>query len=121
MENILIFIAVFAAFILLKSFIINDLDAAKTRVLLQEGAVVIDVRTELEYQKAHLSAAINIPLNEIKSRIGTTVPEKNRSILLHCRSGSRSMVVKRTLKQMGYANTYNLGSYSRAKKFINNA
>ncbi len=106
---------------LLKSFIVNDLNAATARKLLQEGAVVIDVRNVREYAKAHLNTAINVPLNNIESYIITAVPEKSSPILLHCRSGSRSMMGKRILRKMGYENTYNLGGFNRAKRFVNNA
>ncbi len=121
MNAILIFIAAIAAFTLLKSFIVNDLNAVKARKLYQEGAVVIDVRAAREYTKAHLNTAINLPLNEIENSIISAVPEKNRHILLHCRSGSRSMMGKRILRKMGYENTYNLGGFKRAKRFVNNA
>lgn len=120
MENILIFTAAIAAFTLLKSFIINDLNSKRARVLIREGATVIDVRSEDEYRTSHLHTAINVPLNEIENKIGAAVHEKSQTILLHCRSGSRSMMGKRILKQMGYANTYNLGGFNRAKKLVDN-
>lgn len=96
----------------------NDLNAEKAGRLIKEGAVLVDVRTEEEYQAAHLQKAVNIPLSEISTGIGRLAPDRNRVILLHCRSGSRSFMGKRLLKRMEYHNVYNLGSFGRAKRMV---
>ena len=46
--------------------------------------------------------------------------DKNQTLLLHCASGMRSGIAKDTLKSLGYANVFNLGSLARARKIVGN-
>ncbi len=116
--DLYILLAVLILYFVVKPLILNDLNADEARKMLEEGAVVIDVRTDREYESSHLDPALHIPLSDIKERIGRAVSEKDKDILLHCRSGSRSFAAKRMLKGMGYSNVYNLGSFRRAKKMV---
>jgi phage shock protein E len=83
---------------------------------LQEGALVIDVRSPEEFRADHVSGALNIPLNELQERLPREVPDKNRVLLLHCLSGMRSRNGQRQLQRLGYTNVLNLGSLARAKQ-----
>lgn len=105
-------------YFVVKPLILNDLNIEEVKKKVEEGAVIIDVRTDGEYQSSHLDAVIHIPLADLKGRIDNTVPDKDKNILLHCRSGSRSFAAKRMLKGMGYTNVYNLGSFRRARKMV---
>lgn len=91
---------------------------AAAREALSNGAVVIDVRSPSEYGLGHLQGTLNIPLGDLSARIDTVCPDKNRIILLHCLSGGRSGMAVSTLKSLGYTNTHNLGSYSRAEGIL---
>jgi phage shock protein E len=88
------------------------------RKLLQDGALVVDVRNAGEYRSGHLPKAVNVPLGELKEALPRRVPDKNQVLLLHCLSGTRSGMAKRVLKSMGYPNVFNLGSYGRAQKIV---
>ena len=88
---------------------------------LKSGALLIDVRSPAEYSTGHLKGAINIPLQEIDSRIGGHVKDKNQVLLLHCQSGTRSGTAKNQLNALGYTGAYNLGSYDRAAHIVNRA
>lgn len=88
------------------------------RKLLQDGALVVDVRNAGEYRGGHLPKAVNVPLGELKETFPCRVPDKNQVLLLHCLSGTRSGMAKRVLKSMGYQNVFNLGSYGRAQKIV---
>jgi len=118
MELYLIAIVTLIAYFIARALIINDLTAEKADRLLKEGAVLVDVRTEEEFQAAHLKKAINIPLSDIATGIGKFVPDRNRVVLLYCRSGSRSFMGKRLLKRMEYQNVYNLGSFARTIRMV---
>jgi phage shock protein E len=85
---------------------------------LKNGALVIDVRTAAEFNSGHLPAAINIPLDEIETALPGRVPDKNRVLLLHCRSGMRSGMAVSKLKKLGYIQVFNLGSYGRAEGIL---
>jgi len=93
--------------------------AAAARAYLKQGALVVDVRSAEEFNAGHLPDVLNIPLSELKDRLPRLVFDKNQVLLLHCLSGTRSGLARQTLKAMGYANVFNLGSYGRAKKIVN--
>ena len=106
---------------LMKTLVVNDLSVEKVRKMKKDGAIVIDLRSEDEYKSSHLKTAINIPLNDINNKISGFVPDKNKIVLLHCRSGNRSQMGKSILKRMEYKNVYNLGSFGRAKRLVEKA
>jgi phage shock protein E len=85
---------------------------------LKQGALLVDVRTPAEYSTGHLKGAINMPLQQVDSLIGSQAKDKDQVILLHCQSGSRSGVARNRLNALGYARVYNLGSYDRAAHIV---
>ena len=85
---------------------------------LQNGALVIDVRSPGEFAAGHLERAINMPLPQIDSMIGARVTDKNQVLLLHCQSGARSGMARKRLIALGYTQAYNLGSYERAAHIV---
>lgn len=97
------------------------LPEAAARDYLQNGALVIDVRTAGEFQAGHLTNAINIPLNELKEKLPRQVSDQSRVLLLHCASGMRSGQAEAQLRAMGYTNAFNLGSYGRANSILKQA
>jgi len=103
---------------LIKTFLLRDLTVEQAREMIQKGAIIVDVRTDGEYSNANIKESRHIPLNELKDKIEKVVPDKDKTILLHCRSGSRSFAGKRMLKKIGYTNAYNIGSFGRAKKIV---
>jgi phage shock protein E len=96
----------------------GQIAAQEADAWLNNGALVVDVRTPAEFNAHHLRGAINIPLDQIEATFPRRVPEKDQRILLHCQAGSRSAVAKRKLIALGYTNARNLGSYSRAARLI---
>ncbi len=78
--------------------------------------MVIDVRSESEFNSGHLSQAVNMPLEQIDFLVPSAVKDKNKILLLHCQTGMRSGLAKNKLTELGYKNIYNLGSYDRAAK-----
>ena len=104
------------AFLLLKRLTL--VTPAAAREWLKKGALVIDVRSEGEFQGRHLPGAINIPLGGLRDEIARRAPDKAQPLLLHCLSGGRSGVGQGMLRQMGYPNAFNLGSYGRAEKIL---
>lgn len=71
----------------------------------RENAILIDVRTPEEYEKKHLSGAINIPIYEVEN-IEDEINDKDTILLLYCKTGKRSKIVKSILLQNGYKNVY---------------
>jgi rhodanese-related sulfurtransferase len=67
---------------------------------LQEGEVLLDVRTPAERGKGCISGTLHIPVDELRSRLGELPKEKR--ILVHCQSGVRSYIACRILTQHGF-------------------
>jgi phage shock protein E len=111
-----IIIAAIVAFLLLSRF--NRVPPAAVHEWLNNGALVIDVRSPEEFQERHLMGVVNIPLNRLSGEIARHAPDKTQPLLLHCRSGSRSGRGADVLKKMGYQHVVNLGSYSQAERII---
>lgn len=69
----------------------------KIKDFLKRDAVIIDVRTEREWNEGHLQNAIHIPLNTLKDNI-EEIRLLNRPIIAHCKSGARSAGATKLLK-----------------------
>jgi phage shock protein E len=84
-------------------------DAKIIQKKLDAGALVVDVRTSGEFAAGHYPGAINIPLAEIASRI-VEFGDKNKPIVVYCRSGNRSGKARALLLEQGYKDVINGGS-----------
>ena len=77
--------------------------------MMDQGVVVIDVRSPEEYQAGHIKGAVNVPLDTIKE--GTILqaqPDVTKPILVHCRSGVRAEQASQILVKSGYQQVYNM-------------
>ena len=99
----------------------SGISSQAARMHLKNGALVIDVRSRGEFNAGHLPNAVNIPLDEIEAGAPKLAKDKHQVLLLHCASGMRSSVAQRNLKDMGYTNVFNLGSYGRARMVVGDA
>lgn len=88
-------------------------DNADYASLIQNGAIILDVRTVEEYTQGHVKGSINIPL-DILDRNFTKLPKDN-VIIAVCESGIRSRSAVSFLKNNGYAESYNAGSWYSLK------
>jgi phage shock protein E len=78
--------------------------------------LIIDVRSQAEWDAGHLDGAVLIPHTEIAGRIGEVAPDKARPIALYCRSARRAGLAKDVLDGMGYTRVENVGSLDDARK-----
>lgn len=76
------------------------------------NCVVLDVRTEAEFQQWHIDGAVLIPHDEIAVRAKDLLGDKDTVILVYCRSGRRSAIATNELVQMGYTHVYDFGGLS---------
>lgn len=81
-------------------------------------SVVVDVRTPEEYSAGHVRGSTNVPIDEIRQRIGSVVPDKNAPIMVHCQAGGRSARASKELRSMGYKNVVDLGSLAHAREVV---
>ena len=84
-----------------------------------EKPLIIDVRTEAEWNNGHLEGAILIPYGQIGEKIGAVAKDKSKPIYVYCRSGRRSQIAKETLEKLGYKDIKNLGSLEDAARTMN--
>ena len=94
----------------------KSIDCVQKEELMEDGAVLIDVRSPQEYAEAHLDKAVNLPVDTIGINIEALVKDKNTKIVLYCRSGNRSATAAQTLINLGYKNVYDLGAMSNCSK-----
>ncbi|GLP96605.1 rhodanese-like domain-containing protein [Paraferrimonas sedimenticola] len=76
---------------------------------IEQGALVVDVRTAEEFEVGHLNNAAHVPFEQIGEWAQAQNIAKDQSIVLYCRSGRRSGIATETLMSMGYTNVYNGG------------
>ncbi|MEH6650186.1 MAG: rhodanese-like domain-containing protein [Motiliproteus sp.] len=77
--------------------------------LIEQNALVIDVRTTEEYANAHLPGALHIPYQEIAARFAQLEIRKDREVVLYCRSGNRSGIAYKILIEQDYTQLHNGG------------
>jgi len=81
--------------------------ALKAKLDAKEDVFVLDVREPHEYPIANLGAPL-IPVGSLAGRLAELEGEKNREIIVHCRSGARSQKAAVILKNAGFTNVSNL-------------
>ncbi|MBS1935460.1 MAG: rhodanese-like domain-containing protein [Bacteroidetes bacterium] len=82
--------------------------------LIEEGAIILDVRTRNEYAGGHVKNSLNIPLNELPAQLKKL--KKEKTIITCCASGMRSASAKNVLQSNGFT-AYNGGSWVSLKKY----
>ena len=75
----------------------------------QEGYIILDVRSQEEFDQGHIPGAILIPDTEINARAEELLPDKDQLILVYCRSGRRSKLAAADLAELGYINIKEFG------------
>ena len=81
----------------------------------QENFVLLDVRTQEEFDAGHIAGAILLPYDEINLKAATVLPDKEKEIVLYCRSGRRSAIAKKALVELGYKDVEDFGGINRWK------
>jgi rhodanese-related sulfurtransferase len=84
-------------------------EEAKAIMDRESGYIIIDARTQSEYDEGHIPGAILIPEYEIASKAGELLKDKNQLILVYCRSGRRSKIAAQALVDLGYTNVKEFG------------
>ena len=98
---------------------IQKIDKKKVDVLFSiKNAFVIDVRSTKEWNEGHLSIAKHIEWVNLNSKIEELTKNKNKTIMVYCRSGKRSEKAMKILKDLGYLKVINLGGIAEASKLL---
>ena len=78
------------------------------KIISEDNYIILDVRTKEEYDELHVVDAVNIPYDEIYEDVNL---DKDKLILVYCRSGNRSSIAYDILEDLGYK-VYDLGGIS---------
>jgi len=78
----------------------KEVSHAEAREMLDNGAQLVDVRADHEWETGHLPGAVHIALPELAARVGEI--DKDRPVILYCRGGNRSSMATTALAEAGY-------------------
>ena len=114
----------YACLVILTVWLINpvlagggDPEAARQAwPMIEQGALLIDVRTTEEFAQGHVDGALNIPYQETDKLMSAIGTDKTRPVVVYCRSGNRSGKAKVVLKTKGYTNIFNATGYEALKE-----
>lgn len=89
----------------------EQITPAEAKAIMDEkdGYVILDVRTQEEFDEAHIEGAILIPDYEITDKTESILKDKDQLILVYCRSGRRSKLAASDLVTLGYTNVKEFG------------
>ena len=92
---------------------VKKITAQEAKEFIDSGNVIIlDVRSQEEYNTGHIKNAILIPHTEVTSKIQAIITDKNAKILVYCASGIRSALAATDLINLGYTDVSDFGAIS---------
>lgn len=96
---------------------VKEISVEDTRRKMEEGAALIDVREDNEWNKAHAAGAMHLGRGIIERDIVGKFPDKNAELILYCGGGFRSALAADNLQKMGYRNVLSMaGGWSAWKE-----
>ena len=95
---------------------IKEVNVEQTQERLQNGAKLIDVREDNEWQAGHAKDAVHLGRGIIERDIEKEFPDKNTELILYCGGGFRSALSPYNLQKMGYKNVASMDGGWRAWK-----
>ena len=88
-----------------------NITAAEAKEIMdnRDDYVILDTRTQEEYDEGHIPGAVLISYDEILQKAETVLTDKDQLILVYCRSGRRSKLAAEDLVKLGYTNIKEFG------------
>jgi len=74
----------------------------------RDKGVVIDVCSAAEFAESHIKGAVNVPLDELETRLDKAVKNKSTPLILVCAAGSRSKRAQALAQKLGYEKVHSL-------------
>jgi len=89
----------------------ESISAQEAKALMDQNpdAIVLDVRTQMEFDEGYIEGALLLPHTDIQAKASEVLPDKDALILVYCRSGNRSVLASRDLVEMGYTQIKEFG------------
>ncbi|MGL5754640.1 MAG: rhodanese-like domain-containing protein [Paraclostridium sp.] len=87
----------------------TDIDNCRLKKIVKDkDTLLVDIRTEDEFEEKNIDGAINIPLQNLMYNIDDIIEYKDKNIIIYCKSGHRSITACNLLELEGFKNIYNL-------------
>lgn len=89
----------------------EQITAEEAKKIMNSGEehIILDTREQDEFDEGHIPGAILIPYTEIENKAEEMLPDKDKLILVYCRSGRRSKIAAESLAKLGYTNVKEFG------------
>ena len=87
----------------------KKITSIEAQSMMSDDVIILDVRTQEEYDGGHILNAVVLPHDEIREKAESVIGSKDRTVLIYCRSGRRSEIASRELIDMGYSNVFDFG------------
>lgn len=89
----------------------EQITAEEAKKIMDSGEehIILDTREQDEFDEGHIPGAILIPYTEIENKAEEMMPDKDKLILVYCRSGRRSKIAAESLAKLGYTNVKEFG------------
>src|ERR671936_349127 len=82
---------------------ITEVDPKDVHEVIGNGAVIVDVREQHEFEESHLPGAVHVPRGHLDSRIEGAAPDKSQRVITYCAQGNRSALAAKTMQELlGY-------------------
>ena len=78
----------------------NEVSREEAQKLIEDGAQLVDVRADHEWEAGRIAGATHLPLAELAERAGEI--DKERPVVVYCRGGNRSSMATAALTEAGY-------------------
>ena len=90
-----------------------DHSALQAKIAAQENFILLDVRTQEEYDQGHIPTAVLLPYDEVENGAARLLKDKGQEIIVYCRSGRRSAIAMEALQKLGYQQVDDFGGINR--------
>lgn len=85
-----------------------EINLEQLKKMVEQGAILVDVRSPQEFEEGHLENAILLPEYEMKDNIKEVLPDPLQTIIVYCSTGHRGIKAQQILQRLGYSQVYNL-------------
>ena len=87
----------------------KKISSQQAEAMMSDDVIILDVRTQEEFDNGHIKNAVLLPDYEIKEKAESVITDKNQTVLVYCRTGVRSEAASKELIEMGYTNVFDFG------------
>ena len=86
----------------------TEINKQQLEKMVEQGAILVDVRSPQEFEEDHLEKAISLPEYEIRRKAKQMLPDRSMTIVVYCSTGHRGKKAEKILQNLGYKQVYNL-------------